>query len=307
MEGDDMNPEEHGRFPDRPRVADRPGARCALLLALVLAAAATARADGITPDELRDLAASQEHDSALHAGELNTSAPDTALPAARRAVAPPGGATQSTKYDAPAVSGARDHAATAYPGSSAGVAAPAGAILSDAVIVKNVYGIHLGTWMRGELTRNVSSAEPGLVELTLSRDVIGDRHVLPAGTTFFARQTLNDATRRMELFVEKGITPDGNEFPVQGIVYDLARVSGLAGIITVNKHRLVAHGAEKGLAAAVGGVANNLVSSSPLASAGATAAGTMLNDTDPAVNYTDTTSVIYVSPQRLEIRVDADF
>ncbi len=279
-------------------------------LFLVLAFAAIAvRADGITPDELRNLVTQQEHDSAVHAGELNTAAPETALPAVRREASPPS-ATRSTKYDAPGAAapvGTRGRAGVASQAQSAGVYAPRGAILSDAVTVKNVYGIHMGTWMRGELSRNVSSAEPGLVEITLTNDVTGDRRVLPAGTTFFARQELNDATKRMELFVEKGITPDGNEFAVKGIVYDLQRISGLPGIVTVNKHNLVQHGTEKGLAAAVGGIADSLASSSPLASAGATATQTMLNDTDPAVNYNATTSVIYVSPQNLEIRVDADF
>jgi len=279
--------------------------RALFLVALALVATAT-RADGITPDELRDLAAQQEHDSAVRDGQLNTGAPQTLLRTTTRQAN--SGATQSTKYDArPASAGARARTGATRPAARAGVLAPAGAMLSDAVTVKNVYGIHLGTWMRGQLARNVSSAEPGLVEITLTDDVIGARRVLSAGTTFFARQTLNDATKRMELFVEKAITPDGNEFAVKGIVYDLERVSGLPGIITVNQHALVAHGAEKGLAAAVGGIASNLVSSSPLASAGATAAGTMLNDTDPAVNYTATTSVIYVSPQSLEIRVDGDF
>ncbi len=277
-----------------------------LVLAIVIIAA---HADGITPDELRDLATQQEHESAVRAGELDTATPETALPAARRD-ARPLSTTGSPKHDAPGVAapaGTRGRAGVASHGPSAGVYAPRGAILSDAVTVQNVYGIHLGTWMRGQLTRNVSSAEPGLVEITLTNDVIGDRRVLPAGTTFFARQALNDATKRMELFVEKGITPDGNEFAVKGIVYDLQRISGLPGIITVNQHNLLRHGAEKGLAAAVGGVADSLVSSSPIASAGATATQTMLNDTDPAVNYNATTSVIYVSPQSLEIRVDADF
>ena len=279
-------------------------------LLLMVLAAATARAGGITPDELRDLAAQQAHDRAVHAGELDTAAPQTALPASRREPDAPA-TTRSVKYDAPVprTPPGRPGAGDGQPDwpASAGVYAPQGAIVSDAVTVKNVYGIHMGTWMRGVLRRDVSSADPGLVEIRLTRDVIGDRRVLPAGTTFFARQALNDATKRLELFVEKGITPDGHEFVVQGIVYDLQRVSGLPGIITVNKHNLVRHGAEKGLAALVGGAADSLGSSSPIASAGAAATQTMLNDTNPAINYNATTSVIYVSPQRLEIQVDADF
>ncbi len=280
------------------------------VLLLVAFTAAAARAGGITPDELRDLAAQQAHDRAVHAGELDTGAPQTALPASRREPAAPA-TTRSVEYDAPVprTSPGRPGTGDGRPDwpASAEVYAPQGTIVSDAVTVKNVYGIHMCTWMRGVLRRDVSSADPGLVEIRLTRDVIGDRRVLPAGTTFFARQALNDATKRLELFVEKGITPDGHEFVLKGIVYDLQRVSGLPGIITVNKHNLVQHGAEKGLAALVGGAADSLGSSSPIASAGAAATQTMLNDTNPAINYNATTSVIYVSPQRLEIQVDADF
>ena len=279
------------------------------LLLMVLATAA-ASAGGITPDELRDIAAQQAHDRAVRAGELDTGAPQTALPASRREPGVPA-TTRSVKYDA---FGARPtsrlpDAGTRPPNGPAGTGIddPEGAILSDAVTVKNVYGIHMGTWMHGALRRDVSSADPGLIAIRLTRTVIGDRRVLPAGTTFFARQALNDATKRLELFVEKGITPDGHEFVLKGIVYDLQRVSGLPGIITVNKHNLVRHGAEKGLAALVGSAADSLGSSSPLASAGAAATQTMLNDTNPAINYNATTSVIYVSPQSLEIQVDADF
>ncbi|MHB8388817.1 MAG: TrbI/VirB10 family protein [Acidobacteriaceae bacterium] len=280
------------------------------MLLLVALATAAAQAGGITPDALRDLAAQQAHDRAVRAGELDTAAPQTALPASRREPGAPA-TTRSVKYDAPV-----PRTPTGAPGAgdgrsdwpaSAEVTAPQGAIVSDAVTIHNVYGIHMGTWMHGVLRRDVSSADPGLVEIRLTRPVIGDRQVLPAGTRFFARQALNDATKRLELFIEKGITPDGHEFVVQGIVYDLQRVSGLPGILTVNKHNLVRHGAEKGLAALVGGAANSLGSSSPFASAGAAATQTMLNDTNPAINYTATTSVIYVSPQRLEIQVDADF
>ena len=281
--------------------------RVLLLMAL---AAATARAAGITPDELRAIAAQEAHERAVRAGELDTGALQAALPASRREPDAPA-TTRSVQYDAPIVRAPpvrQDTGATRPDGPAvAGVDAPEGAIVSDAVTVKSAYGIHMGTWMHGALTRNVSSADPGLVEIRLTRDVIGDRRVLPAGTTFFARQALNDATKRLELFVEKGITPAGHEFAVQGIVYDLQRVSGLPGIITVNKRNLVRHGAETGLAAAAAGIANSLASSNPVADAGAAATQTMLNDTDPAINYNATTSVIYVSPQSLEIQVDADF
>ena len=276
--------------------------RCTILLGAVLIGVGAARADGITAQELRDIAAQQAQDSAIHAQELDTGSPQSALPATIRRVdstsTAPARATQPRRH-----ADYRSDSTTLQTGAGA----PQGAMLSDAVTVKNEYGIHLGAWMYGRLSRNVSSAEPGMVEILLTRDVIGDRRVLPAGTEFFAQHELNDATKRMELFIKKGITPDGAEFAVSGIVYDQQRVSGLPGIITVNKHNLAKHGAEKGLAAAVGGLADNLAGGNPVATAGAAATQSVLNDTDSAVNYTATTSVIYVSPQNLEIQVDADF
>lgn len=181
-------------------------------------------------------------------------------------------------------------------------------IVSDAIAKSNAFGIRLGTWMDGKINRNTSSAEPGLVEILLTTDVIGDRKTLRAGTILFAQKQLNAATKRLEMLVVKGITPDGEEFKLTGLVFDTVKVSGLSGIVDVDNDKTMKRGASKGLLAAVGAATKASVGSTPLGSAAEATADSVLQDQRNVVEQTTSQQLtIYVGPQPLLIRVDQSF
>jgi hypothetical protein len=177
----------------------------------------------------------------------------------------------------------------------------------DAVAASLNFGIRLGTWMTAKLNRDTSTAEPGTVELTISEDVIGDQRTLAAGTLVFANKTLNNTTKRMEMVVTHGITPEGREFKLNGRVFDPIKVSGLSGIYTVNDKAIAKHGLQKGIVAAIGSATQSLGAMSPIAAAGGAATQTVITDTGGVVEYNAPSAVIYVSPQPLIIRVDEKF
>lgn len=181
------------------------------------------------------------------------------------------------------------------------------AAVIDAVPASLNFGIRLGTWMPGKLNRDTSTAEPGSVELTISEDVIGDQRTLPAGTLVFANKMLNSTTKRMEMVVTHGITPEGREFKLSGRVFDPIKVSGLSGIYTVDDKAIAKHGLQKGTVAAIGAATQSLGGMSPLAAAGGAATQTVITDTGGAVEYNAPSAVIYVSPQPLIIRVEEKF
>lgn len=182
--------------------------------------------------------------------------------------------------------------------------------LTDAVIRddKRIFGIRLGTWIKGELKRSATNAEPGLVEIVIAEDVPGDRKTLPVGTLVFTHKEYNDSTKRMELRVEKGITPSGLEFQMLGLVFDLQRVSGIQGVIATDSTAMVNRGASKGLLAAGGEAAKSLAGANPLGAAGSAAAESILSESERAVEDATRPQVtIHVSPQTLLIRVEETF
>lgn len=190
----------------------------------------------------------------------------------------------------------------------AGTPAP-GQIVSDAVAADiRAYGIRLGTWFEATIDRNISSAEPGLVEITLVSDVIGDKRTLNAGTKLFAEKQFNSATKRLELVVVKGITPRGQEFKMAGLVFDTSKNSGLPGIVNADTDKTIKRGAGKGLLAAAGAAARSVGGSNPVGAAAGAASDSVLQDQSNVVEQTtDQKLTIYVSPQPLLVRVEATF
>lgn len=182
-------------------------------------------------------------------------------------------------------------------------------MVSDAIKPSNAFGIRLGTWMEGSINRNTSNAEPGLVEITLTAEVIGDKKSLKPGTMLFAQKQFNSATKRLEMKVEKGITPDGHEFQLNGLVFDTQKVSGLSGIVDMNNAESVSRGASKGLIAAAGAAAKVAGGSSPvIGNAASATADSILNDQSNVVEQNTAQQLtIYVNPQPLLIRVDQTF
>jgi hypothetical protein len=181
-------------------------------------------------------------------------------------------------------------------------------IASDVVPVSTAFGVRLGIWMEGSINRNTSNAEPGLVEITLTSDIIGTKKTLKAGTQLFAQKQFNSATKRLELRVEKGITPSGQEFTMSGFVFDTQRVSGLQGLVDMDTEKSVRTGANKGLLAAAGAVAQAAGGATPMGAAAGATAHSVLTDQSNAVDQQKVQEItIYVGPQPLLIRVDQSF
>jgi hypothetical protein len=188
--------------------------------------------------------------------------------------------------------------------------APAGkdVIFSDSVNATHQFGIRLGQWMEATLDRNSSNAEPGMIELRLSKDVAGDKRTLDAGTLIYASKILNGGTKRLELTTVKGITPDGHEFIVKGQVFDIQKVSGLNGIMVLDKEQIAKHSLTSGALSAVSAAGRAVLPTNPAASALRGATESALTDTDRVTEYNNAQrAVIYVSPQPLLIRIDEKF
>lgn len=183
-------------------------------------------------------------------------------------------------------------------------------ILTDAVPAdqRRLFGIRLGAWLRGQLARGTTNAEPGLVEITVSEDVVGDVKTLPAGTTLFARKVYNDATQRLELLVEKGITPQGLEFKLNGLVFDPQKASGLAGIVSGDTQKIAKRGLNTGLLAAGRAAAREVMGQGVAGKAGTAATDSVLDDSGRvAEEAMRPTITIHVAAQPLLVRIEESF
>lgn len=287
----------------------------------VLLWAATLSAHAITPDELRALTNDAEQQQRARDGRLKSDELGKLVPPLKNdeRAAPAATHAPSTKYDtttsapragtsssAPVTRGAASVA-----GNTSGSApefSGSGPIFSDAVVIDNtrLFGVRLGTWMEAHINRDTTSAEPGLVELTVTSDVVGDKKTLPSGSVLFAQKQLNSATKRMELHVQKGITPKGVEFKMNGQVFDLQRVSGLLGIISGDTDASIKRGASKGALAAVSAAARAIPG--PLSQAGGAAVDSVTNDAGRVIDETtEQRLTIYVASQPVMIRVEDTF
>lgn len=95
---------------------------------------------------------------------------------------------------------------------------------------KSKFGIPIGTWIKGELLRPVSSAESGYIEFVLSEDIEGKYKTLPAGTIVFSNKNINEPDRRLESLSVTIRLPNDDEFPgVSMRVYSLNKTAGLEG------------------------------------------------------------------------------
>ncbi|MFZ5863173.1 MAG: TrbI/VirB10 family protein [Nitrospirota bacterium] len=295
-----------------------------LAVALVFAVPATAVA--ITADELRELTRESEQAAQARAARAKTEEPAVNLPAvqppsetsesapparphSRKYSSPPGEVPTTSPASAPSAESGRPvhHSQKTYvPPPRLTTSGP----VTDAIPrdLKRLFGIRLGAWMPGRLTRTATNTEPGLVEIELTEDVAGDKKTLPAGTLVFAHKQYNDGTKRLELQVEKGITPSGLEFALHGLVFDLHKMSGLIGSVSNDTSRVVERGTKKGLLAAGGAAAQQFTGSTPLGAASSAAASSILSESEQAVDESTRPSVtIQVPAQPLLIRVEDTF
>jgi len=306
------------------------------LLLIGFACLYASSAVAVTADELRGAAADKDREVLLRQGRANTGSLGSLLPndstrsskygsskhgtGAKTAVKKPTTKKKrvAKKPDAalapgvlevtgvPEVSGVSNTSNLYTPPPRSNAVSGGQAIVADAVHSTVAFGVRLGTWLNASLGRNTTSGDSGSVELTLTRDVIGDRRTLPAGTVLFADKALNNITKRMEMVVTHGITPTGLEFEMRGMVFDPQKTPGLAGVYVLDKKEVVARGATKGAIAAVGAAVGTLGGG---AAGAATHAATqsVLNDANQVTDGNAVQAVIYVSPQPLMIRVEKQF
>ena len=183
-------------------------------------------------------------------------------------------------------------------------------VKSDAVVSsKRRFGISIGTWFKARLGRNVSNSESGLVELTVEEDVAGMQRVLSGGTILFAEKTLNESTRRLELRVVKGITPNRMEFELSARAFDLQRVGGVNAIITGDNQAILNRGASRGLLAGARAAVQQMLGTAPvIADATRSATDSMIADSTQ-INERSAPPTItgYSAAQELWLRVEETF
>ena len=178
---------------------------------------------------------------------------------------------------------------------------------SDAV-PKNTrqFGISLGTWLKGKLTRDINNRENSLTIVKVKQGVKGKNRVLKPGTQLFASKVYNAATKRLELKVLKGITPQGREFPIKATIYDDQKIAGLTGIVKAKK--VMKPSVERGLLSGGSRIISDIVPDNPFGIATSTTANLLLDEGNTAVNKELVNDyIIYVTMQNLLIRIDETF
>lgn len=116
---------------------------------------------------------------------------------------------------------------------------------------QRLFGIRIGAWMSGRLTRTVSNADNSTIEIVLTESVEGDYMSLPSGTLLFGSGRFNSGSRRLSVTLTRGLTPapEHREFVLNAAIHSEDRVSGLAGIVQRNRDIELASAGKTGLAA----------------------------------------------------------
>ena len=160
------------------------------------------------------------------------------------------------------------------------------------------FGVPMGTWVKANINREVSSGDQGDIEIILEQDIEGKNKSIPAGTIIYAKKTFNQNTRRLSLRSNKAVTPEGEEidnFITQG--YDLHKVEGLDGVVERNREEVYQESLWDATIEAAGNVVKDYV---PNAAGSVVDSVQNLEKTQgQAVPY-----VITVSPQSLFLRIE---
>lgn len=169
------------------------------------------------------------------------------------------------------------------------------------------FGIVLGTWISGHIDRQVSNADNGRIDVIIERDVVGHWGMLPAGSVLFGAKRFNSTTRRLDVTLVQGITPQGREFQLNATLYDSTRLSGLAGVVVRHRDQEVMVAAKRGVLATTGELLAAATGTTMEAVArGVTRAGNELLANEQR-HVQDAQWLIRVPPQRVLIRVDETF
>lgn len=170
------------------------------------------------------------------------------------------------------------------------------------------FGIRMGTKIRGRLPQVTTNVEQNLTEIVIEQDVYGDFKTMPRYTKLFAKKSLNSGSNRLELLAVKGITPQGEEFTLKGIVLDINHSAGLVGAVSTDGKTV-----QRSVAAGVFGLGKDIapiLNNGTLIGAGVEAAARNVmeekeDETDASLNKPQ--YIIYVNPQDIQIRVEATF
>lgn len=170
------------------------------------------------------------------------------------------------------------------------------------------FGIRMGTKIRARLPQVTTNVEQNLSEVVIEQDVFGDFKTMPRTTKLYAKKSLNSGSNRLELLVVKGITPQGEEFKIKGIVLDINSSAGLVGAVSTDGKAV-----QRSVAAGVFGLGKDLapiLNDGTVVGAGVEAAAKNMMDekedeTDASLNKPQ--YIIYVNPQDIQIRVEETF
>jgi len=180
-------------------------------------------------------------------------------------------------------------------------------ITSDVVMLDTKqFGIKLGTWIDGQLSRKINNLERSDVVITTKQTLNGKRKILPSGTQLFAEKMYNPGTQRLEMRINKGVTPDGEEFSLLAKVYDLGKQAGLSGLIKEKKVAVPSF--KKGLLAGGSRLVSDISPNNALGTVASITTDSVIgHETQNVSNALMSEYIIYVNQQSVLIRVDRSF
>ncbi|MEJ2754471.1 MAG: TrbI/VirB10 family protein, partial [Gammaproteobacteria bacterium] len=91
------------------------------------------------------------------------------------------------------------------------------------------WGITLGSSIPVKLIGGASSVQQGWVRFEVLKTISGQLDALPAGTLLFGAPSAHQGSDRLHIHVIKGITPEGEEFELNGWIRAQDGLDGLLG------------------------------------------------------------------------------
>lgn len=142
------------------------------------------------------------------------------------------------------------------------------------------YGIPIGTRFRVELRSGASSVQPGLVQVVLQEDVIGNKKTLERGAVLFMQMTAERGSERLFGTLVRGIERNRrDEFTLSGNIYG---TDGLPGLIArvISDGRGVDRATDVGLSALGEAAISAIPGTNMGVDAGKRAGSSLLGDED---------------------------
>lgn len=171
------------------------------------------------------------------------------------------------------------------------------------------FGIPIGTRIPVKLSTGASNVQPGYVQLTVQKDVVGDKKTLVSGSTIFCRANAVLGSPRLYTSSIRGITQDTHaEFSIKG---DLFAEDGNAGLLAVviSDGRGLSRAKDAGVAVAGVGLLGLIPSADIATEAGKAAANVVLeeNNDDNRVKNSRLNYVLEAAPQLAVLQIGETF